>query len=135
MREHDSSSDDDRISLMNGMLEDGQDVDQAEVTHLTANSHADARIENVLGKYTKLEPSPNLNMATAAKIARSPFLARLILHCAAVYFLEYSIYPGLVDRDTQAEEGASLLNRNAFILCWMAYNVGVSAIVVVRANT
>ena len=102
----------------------------AETAPLTANVPEGGPLENVPGRHTKSEPAPSLNMTSAAQIANSPVLARLILHCTAVYFLEYSIYPGFVDRDTHANEGASLLNRDAFILCWMAYNVGVSACVV-----
>jgi hypothetical protein len=43
----------------------------------------------------------------------------------SVYFLEYTIYPGLVDRDTLCPSGTSWLGRHAFTLGWIAYNFGV----------
>lgn len=50
-----------------------------------------------------------------------------ILFCmVAVYFLEYFIYPGLVDRDTLCPNGKSWLTKNAFTMSWIAYNVGVT---------
>ena len=48
---------------------------------------------------------------------------------SAVYFLEYSIYPGFVDRDTFAradDPSYTSLNKSAYILCWMAYNIGAT---------
>eukprot|EP00941_MAST-03F_sp_MAST-3F-sp1_P004773 g4773.t1 len=50
----------------------------------------------------------------------------IIFHCAAVYFLEYSIYPGLVDRSSMAHHNASWLNRNIYELSYIAYNIGVT---------
>lgn len=44
----------------------------------------------------------------------------------SIYFLEYLIYPGLVDRDTLCPEGTSWLGRHAFTVGWIAYNIGVT---------
>ena len=104
-----------------------EEAAEAEAEPLTANTDSGAgEPEHMSEWHAKSEPALHLTTHSAAQIAQSPELSRLILHCTAVYFLEYSIYPGFVDRDTHANKGASHLNRDAFILCWMAYNVGVS---------
>merc|ERR1719326_1844475 len=43
----------------------------------------------------------------------------VIAALAAVYFCEYLVYPGFVDRDTLCLEGWT------FTLCWVSYNLGV----------
>lgn len=50
----------------------------------------------------------------------------IILNMIGVYFFEYSIYPGLVDRDTKFVQKGHFIQENAYILSWMAYNIGVS---------
>ena len=45
----------------------------------------------------------------------------IIFHCAAVYFLEYSIYPGLVDRASMAHKDASWLNNNVYVFFFFVF--------------
>lgn len=53
--------------------------------------------------------------------------ASYILVCmVAVYFLEYFIYPGLVDRDSLCPQTSSFLGQHVFTVSWLAYNVGVT---------
>lgn len=49
----------------------------------------------------------------------------IVYSMAIVYFCEYAIYPGLVDRDTKFTS-TSFVQENAYILSWMAYNIGVT---------
>ena len=49
-----------------------------------------------------------------------------ILHLTFVYFCEYSIYPSLVDRDTHFVDDRSFVQKNCYVLAWLAYNVGVT---------
>ena len=49
-----------------------------------------------------------------------------ILTSTFVYFCEYSIYPSLVDRDTHFVDETSFVQKNCYVLAWLAYNVGVT---------
>eukprot|EP00854_Cymbomonas_tetramitiformis_P003311 gene3311-4167_t len=51
----------------------------------------------------------------------------IVFHLVAVYALEYSIYPGFVDRDTvELRDSDSFIQKNTYTLAWMAYNIGVT---------
>jgi len=50
----------------------------------------------------------------------------ILFNMVAVYVLEYSIYPGLVDRDTLCPIDDSFMAVNAFTMMWTCYNVGVT---------
>lgn len=70
------------------------------------------------------EPGASLTYGNLQNVWKS---ASGILTCMVlVYFLEYFIYPGLVDRDTLCPEGKTWLTQNAFTVSWIAYNVGVT---------
>jgi len=54
----------------------------------------------------------------------------IIFFMVIVYFLEYLIYPGFVDRDTNKTlpDGVSntALRRSTYTLAWACYNIGVT---------
>lgn len=50
---------------------------------------------------------------------------RVIAVLSAVYFFEYFIYPGMVDRDTICATKSFALGKYTFTLSWVAYSAGV----------
>jgi battenin len=69
-------------------------------------------------------PPASLTVVNARRVFASA--GAIILHLVFVYFCEYSIYPSLVDRDTHFVDERSFVQRNAYVLAWICYNIGVT---------
>lgn len=71
------------------------------------------------------EKNAELNIENARDVSK--FTWAILVNMIAVYTLEYTIYPGLVDRDTLCPQNKSFIATHAFTLMWTCYNVGVTA--------
>jgi len=70
------------------------------------------------------EKNAELNLENAKDVSR--YTWAILINMVAVYTLEYTIYPGLVDRDTLCPISKGFLATNAFTLMWTCYNIGVT---------
>jgi len=70
------------------------------------------------------EKNAQLSMESFKEVAKYTWV--ILVNMAAVYALEYTIYPGLVDRDTLCPVSKGFVALNAYTLMWTMYNVGVT---------
>jgi battenin len=70
------------------------------------------------------EKNAELNIANAREVSK--YTWAILVNMVAVYTLEYTIYPGLVDRDTLCPISNGFLATHAFTIMWTCYNIGVT---------
>lgn len=95
------------------------DIDRSERKGLITNSDDTLKSDDV----TEIRPAATMTFNNVRVVIRCA--GPVVWTMVVVYFCEYAIYPGLVDRDTKFTE-KSFIQENAYILSWMAYNVGVT---------